>query len=190
MTIIKSNLELVHNTIEEIWLNEISSDYQKSFLLKEDTLKNAFYYHLRRILSNRFLEQNNLAIFTEFYIPELKQRVDLVVVKIDPVKAEEGYLGDAVKSIIAIVEMKYKGSGATDEVFEKDVEKVLHYSHLYKEDVTKCYVAFIREKYFYADEVTHFLDDNKLDLAKGKLVELLAYWVRDDDTVTWEIIAH
>ena len=190
MTILKDNVDLVHSTIKEVWKNNISSDYEKNFLLKEDTLKNAFYFHLRRKLGEAFLQKNNLAIFTEYYVPELKQRVDLVVVEIDPIKAQSGYLGDAVKSIIAIVEMKYKGNGAADDVFEGDVEKVLNYSQLYTEEITKFYVAFIREKYFYADEVTYFLDEENISKAKGKLIELLAYWIIDNDMVHWEVMEH
>ena len=187
---IMSTAELVHQTIQDIWIDDISSDYQNFFLLKEDTLKNAFYYHLRRRLGDKYLETNNLAIFTEYYVPELKQRVDLVVVEMNPLKAQSGYLGNAVKRIIAIVEMKYKGKAATDLIFEQDVEKVLGYSQLYNEEITKFYVAFIREKYFNADEVTHFLAEEKIKIATGKLVELLAYWIIDDDTVCWDIIEH
>lgn len=183
-------MQNVHHAIKDIWLNDMSADYEKGFLLKEDTMKNAFYYHLRRRLDDDFLERNNLAIFTEFYVATLKQRVDLVVVELDPQKAKSGYLGDAVKSIIAIVEMKYKNHTVADEVFEKDVEKVLAYSQLYREDFTKYYVAFIREQYFSKHDVTHFLPEEKILQATGKLVELLAYWVIEDESVIWEVVEH
>ena len=33
---------IIDETIKEIWMNEISKDYNDRWLLKEDTLKNAF----------------------------------------------------------------------------------------------------------------------------------------------------
>ena len=36
---------VIDETIKEIWVNEIADDYESGWLLKEDTLKNSFYYH-------------------------------------------------------------------------------------------------------------------------------------------------
>ena len=37
----------INNAIKYIWEYDIKQDYNKYYLLKEDTLKNALYFHLR-----------------------------------------------------------------------------------------------------------------------------------------------
>ena len=46
----------IDHTIKEIWLNNIAKDYSNHFLLKEDSLKCCFYYHLRRKLATLLKE--------------------------------------------------------------------------------------------------------------------------------------
>lgn len=179
----------VHQVIKDVWLYDIKNDYNNYFLLKEDTLKNAFYYHLRNRLGDTFIRENNLAIFTEYRI-DTEQKIDLVVVELDTIKAKTSYLGDCVTKVIAVIEIKYKGKYAPDEIFNKDINKVLAYSKMFQDEDSKFYVAFVREKYFRADEVTHFLPDSKKSLAKNKIVEMLAYWVSDDDSTQWVIKEH
>ena len=57
---------IIDKVIKELWISDIAADYEAHRLLKEDCLKNCFYYHLRRRLGDDFLEANNLQIFTEF----------------------------------------------------------------------------------------------------------------------------
>ncbi len=179
----------VHQTIKEVWLCDIKNDYNNYFLLKEDTLKNAIYYHLRNRLGDTFIKENHLAIFTEYKI-DTGQKIDLVVVEIDAIKAKTSYLGDCVKKVIAVIEIKYKGKYASDEIFNKDINKILGYSKVFRDVDSKLYVAFVREKYFSSDNVTYFLPDNKKTLAKNKIVEMLAYWLSDDDSTQWIVKEH
>jgi hypothetical protein len=52
-------LNEINNIIKSIWVNDIKLDYDNGHLLKEDTLKNSLYFHLRTKLSN-ILEENDL----------------------------------------------------------------------------------------------------------------------------------
>ena len=58
-------LKIIDDTIKYVWEYDIKADYQYGWLLKEDTLKNSFYFYLRSKLENLFCE-NNVRIFTEF----------------------------------------------------------------------------------------------------------------------------
>ena len=66
----KEVLDTIHRRIKYIWEEKIKEDYDDGWLLGEDTLKNALYYHMRKELSVLFTE-NNLRIFTEFTDGEL-----------------------------------------------------------------------------------------------------------------------
>ncbi|WP_274307187.1 hypothetical protein [Solibacillus daqui] len=184
----KSIYYKVHSAIKDIWIYDIKDDYENSFLLKEDTLKNAFYFHLRNRLGDSFLRENQLAIFTEYYI-DTKQKIDLVVVRLDVEKAQNEYLGNCIDEVVAVVEMKYKGKYAKDQIFMDDVDKTIAYVNKFKGEATKFFLAFIREKYFAADEVENFLAHYQ-NVPKGKIVELLSYWISDDDSVVWKVIEH
>ncbi|WP_270578858.1 hypothetical protein [Caldibacillus thermoamylovorans] len=52
-------IEKIDSVIKKLWLEDLVIDYAKNFLLKEDSLKNAFYYHLRTRLGRDFLIENN-----------------------------------------------------------------------------------------------------------------------------------
>lgn len=181
----KSIYTKVHQTIMDVWRYDIKSDYNHHFLLKEDTLKNAMYYHIRNRLGDTFIKDNNLAIFTEYYI-DTNQKIDLVVVEIDVDKAKNDYLGNCVEEIIAIVEMKYKGRNVSEKHFINDVEKVLVFTNQFKSMATKFFLAFIREKYFHADEVTNFLSDYE-GYPSGRIVELLSYGSVEKDNMVWKV---
>ncbi|MEQ6391395.1 hypothetical protein RZN22_19220, partial [Bacillaceae bacterium S4-13-58] len=58
--------KVIDRAIKNVWNSNIPRDYQSFYLLKEDSLKNALYYHLRTKLHD-FLETNNIRIFTEFH---------------------------------------------------------------------------------------------------------------------------
>lgn len=78
----------VDSAIKRVWLEDIKEDYLRHSLLKEDSLKNAFYYHLRRRLGDHYLLDNHLRIYTEFYYMGL--RADLVVVKLNENPGQNG----------------------------------------------------------------------------------------------------
>ena len=74
----------IDRTIKEIWLSEIKEDLSNSYILYEDTLKNAFYFHLRNKLGD-LLERNDIRIFTEFHDGGLAGKgvvADIAIVKI------------------------------------------------------------------------------------------------------------
>ena len=51
----------------------------------------------------------------------------MVVVEIDPLKAQNAYLGNCVTKVISVIEMKYKGPYANESIFNNDINKVLSY---------------------------------------------------------------
>lgn len=179
--------QVIKRAILKVWTKDIKSDYHRHLLLKEDTLKNAFYYHLRKRLGDTFLEKNNLAIFTEYFI--VGERIDLVVVEIDPVKAKSNYLGDCVIKTLAVVEMKYKGGNVQDIIFQKDVDKIMNYL-MKDEQETLFYLAFIREVWFQEDEIDYWLNPEQQIVAKDRITELLAYHSIEQEKMLWLAIEH
>ena len=117
----------IDKTIKEIWVSEIARDYSEHYLLKEDCLKNSFYFHLRTKLSD-YLKANNLRIYTEYYISVLGYYADLAIVQINP-ESEETHLKDWVTNVIALFEFKYKGgySKITESVIKSDIIKLKRY---------------------------------------------------------------
>ncbi|WP_146552657.1 hypothetical protein [Rummeliibacillus sp. SL167] len=174
--------EQVNKAICEVWLENLKDDYHNFSLLKEDTMKNSFYFHLRNKLGEDFLNANNLRIFTEYYIDG--ERIDLTVVKIDPIKATTSYLGDCVIEVIAAIEMKYKGYQVKDEIFLADVKKVVSYIEEWESN-THFYVAFIREKYVNLSDAETWLDSYLGKELKGNLTEMYAFWNEETDKMDW-----
>jgi hypothetical protein len=142
----KSALSKIDRVIKEVWANNISKDYHNFHLLKEDTLKNSFYYHIRRKLGTQFLEENAIRIFTEFNGSDLKGSgfyTDIAIVELD--KFNEGYLSENIKSIVAIIELKYGDGYTSDNYFYGDINKVMNYIVNCKVDCLY-YLGFIIEK--------------------------------------------
>lgn len=109
-------------------VQQLQNDYKKLWLLKEDSLKNALYFHLRTVLGE-LLDQNDMRIFTEFTDCEFKHsgyRPDMVIAKIDP-DADVAYWGDAVTECVAIIELKYKTGFAANEEIYSDYDKLKYY---------------------------------------------------------------
>lgn len=166
--------KLIEETIIHTWNNEIKDDYESGWLLKEDTLKNAFYYHLRTKLG-AFLEANDIRIFTEFHdwkfihsgvIP------DIVIAKVNFEK-DCSYWGEAVTECLAVLELKFKSGFTPSRDIYKDYEKLKSY----KDDLgvdCKMYMATIWE---YEDDETAWLSDEP-DWAKGLVTELNASYKR------------
>ena len=179
----------IHRVIKHVWINEIQKDYEDLFLLKEDTLKNAFYHHIRRHLQDDFLRGNNLAIFTEFYLPATKQKVDLAIVEIDKENGKK-HLSDCIVNIISVIEMKHKGYTVNDAVFQKDVDKVIGYTKSIPYADTRYYVAFIREAFFYPDDVGGWLEDSEQAYPPGRITELLSYGCMEADRMIWRVLEH
>ena len=55
-------VKVIDETIKYIWEYDIKNDYQNGWLLREDTLKNAFYHYLRSKLASLFDENMNIVL--------------------------------------------------------------------------------------------------------------------------------
>ena len=162
--------QIVDKTIISVWENEIKNDYKKLWLLKEDSLKNALYFHLRTNLEKIFAE-NNIRIFTEFTDYKFKHsgyRPDMVIAKIDP-DADVAYWGDAVTECIAVIELKYKTGFAANEEIYSDYDKLKYYIDILGVN-SKLYMATIWEC---EDDASSWIRKNAA-WAKGRVTELNA----------------
>ncbi|WP_129727900.1 hypothetical protein [Ectobacillus funiculus] len=179
----------IDRAIKEIWLYNIKQDYKTCHLLKEDTLKNSIYYHLRTKLSAAFLEANRIRIFTEYHYCGF--RADLAIVRLRQDYEETScYLGDNVEQVLAIIEVKYKGHSGT-EPFEQDITKVKTYiDSVNDEHFTQYYLAFIHEYEYYHDVVASWMTDDQKKWARGNVTELCAYYREGQEEMQWDIVAH
>ena len=174
---VKENIaEIIDETIISVWKHEIQNDYKKLWLLKEDSLKNALYFHLRTNLG-KLLDENDIRIFTEFTDGEFKHsgyRPDMVIAKIDP-DADVAYWGDAVTECIAVIELKYKTGFAANEEIYSDYNKLKYYVDTLGVN-SKLYMATIWEC---EDDESAWLQDT--EWAADKVVELNASYKRGSD---------
>ena len=175
----ESIVRIIDKTIKEIWVNEIKNDYEGDYLLKEDSLKNSMYFHLRTKLDT-ILKKYNLRIFPEYSFPELKCRADLVIVQMDT-ESENYYLKERVKNIIAIFELKYVNVSTNDRATEQwilnDIRKFKRYIQKGKMDA-QFYFAVIYENERASSTWMDKRSSN--NWAKGKVTELNALWVSDE----------
>ena len=161
--------------IKHIWTYDIKQDYDKNYLLKEDTLKNALYFHLRNKLYS-ILEKYNLRIYTEFNTDIFRGtgcRPDMIIAQIK--EEPEGFLGDCIDNYVCIIELKYKGSFQGAEDILNDYDKIKHYIEDLKIDCNY-YMATIWEQ---EDKATFWTRKNAA-WAKGKLTELNASYEKDE----------
>lgn len=167
-------IKLIDKTLVDIWKNEIKSDYECGWLLKEDTLKNALYFHLRNKLGTVFA-YNNIRIFTEFTDCEFKgkgYRPDIVISRVN-MNAPSKHRRYDVIECLAVIEIKYKTGFTPHYDIIADYEKLKCYAQ--KLGVTaKLYMATIWE---YEDETTTWERKNAA-WAKGRLTELNASYVK------------
>lgn len=117
----------IDQVIKMVWLKEICEDYGNGRLLREASLQSSLYCHLRSHLED-VLRDNNLFIYPEFYIPELKFRADMAIVQMD--LSASGKLSTRVTDIAAIVELKFEGGTAQDtlDVIKADLQKMKRYA--------------------------------------------------------------
>ena len=166
-------IQAIDEAIISIWKHEIKADYEAGWLLKEDTLKNTLYFHLRNRLGKLF-DENDIRIFTEFTDCEFKQsgyRPDMVIAKVNT-DSDTNYWGDAVTKCLAVIEMKYKtGFTASEEIYA-DFDKLRYYVETLGID-SKLYMATIWE---YEDDETAWAKD--ADWLKGRVTELNASYKR------------
>ena len=172
-----SNLDImqaIDEAITSIWKHEIKADYEDGWLLKEDTLKNALYFHLRSKLGKLF-DENDIRIFTEFTDWTFKHsgyRPDMVIARVNA-DSDESYWGNAVTNCLAVIELKYKtGFTASEEIYA-DYDKLRYYVETLGVD-SKLYMATIWE---YEDDETAWAED--ADWLRGRVTELNASYKRD-----------
>jgi hypothetical protein len=124
------------------------SDYKLNYLLKEDSLKNAFYHHLRNNPGDSFLNNNNIRIYTEYYLDNL-ERTDIAIVRLlleSEFPNYDYHLRDLVKEVLAIIELKHKNGTCGPEPFLRDISKIYRYCRLRKYEQCQCFLGFIYEK--------------------------------------------
>ena len=156
------------------WMNEIKADYEHGWLLKEDTLKNAMYFHLRNKLG-WFFDSNNIRIFTEFTDWKFKSsgyRPDMVIAKVDT-DSDADYWGNTVTECLAVIEFKYKTGFASSESIYADYKKLRYYVENLGLN-SKLYMATIWE---YEDDETPWVEN--ADWLTGRVIELNASYKRN-----------
>lgn len=170
--------------IKSIWLHEIQKDYSERYLLKEDSLKSAFYYHLRSAL-RCLLKKNDLRIFTEFAdagMNRMGYRADLAVVKVP--KYFTGHMGETIKEkdIFAIIEFKYTNARqAGINAGYYDVEKLKQFIQLNKFPNCQYYLGGIYESSFDLSQLWYLDKRQAKHWADGRFTELVACYINDSD---------
>ena len=174
----KEIFETIHRRIKYIWEEKIKEDYTDGWLLKEDTLKNVLYHHLRNELSTVFAE-NNIRVFTEFTDGEFKgskKRPDMVIATVDFDKEDHnGYYGDDIKECLAVIEIKFKNKNSADTIYA-DYDKLEDYINRLNVNA-HLYMATIWEEF---DKPTSWIRKNAA-WAKGKVTELNASYIIGSD---------
>lgn len=165
----------IDTAIRDIWENEIKEDYLNGNIFREDTLKNCIYYHLRKRIG-KFLEKNNLKLYTEYYCPKSKYRADMAIVHVDPwsQENEEHSLMDSFKEIV-LFELKFKEhNNQTEKDVRKDIQKIKNYLNKYP-----CYYYFI-VIYEGEDDTIFWMNQEDLAWTKNFVTELAAGYVNGE----------
>lgn len=181
-------LSEIQRNVKEIWKKDIRNDYMNGRLLKEDTLKNSFYFHLRRRMDDMF-KAANVVVFTEFRLKGLNQIADIAIVKIDswnPGESEKN-LEDSVIDIIAVFELKYKSySKQIEEAIYHDRDKIHQYVESYKYKYPNCRYYYV---ILYEELVDPFfwMDAEDRSWAQGRVTELASGYVDKESEMIFDI---
>lgn len=168
----------IDRVIKACWKEDIPRDYMEEYLLREDSLKCALYYHLRQKLDT-LLRENSLRIYAEYYMKELKYRADLAIVHIDE-NLDYSWLGEAVVEVVAIFELKYTGGEdeATLRWIKNDLWKFKDYMRVPGLKNCQFYFATIFET---ECRSLAWLDARSTNnWAKGRVTELDSGIMRDE----------
>lgn len=171
-------LKEIDRTVKQCWITNIVKDYKDEYLFREDALKCALYYHLRRKL-DRILRENSLRIYPEYKFDKINYRADLVIAQIDENK-DYSWLGEAVSDVVAIFELKFTGGkdSATRNWIKNDLWKFKNYMNY--EGLKSCqfYFASIYESEW---PRLNWLDARSTNhWAKGRVTELNAGLINDE----------
>jgi hypothetical protein len=167
-------IQYIDKSIKEIWTNEICEDYTSHSILKEDSLKNALYHHLRARLDG--YKKDNIRIFTEFSDNLLKGtgvRADVAIVKLKD-KLEMPYLGDDIEEIISLIELKFNGDRCQPYQVMSDIDKAKKYIKELKMDNCQFYLGFLHECSYPIKEIKWLDKRASSTWAKGRVTELTA----------------
>ena len=179
-------MQIIDEAIRSIWVNEIRNDYENRRLLKEDTLKNALYFHLRNRIG-WLCDECDLRIFTEFTDDKFSgtgRIPDMVIARMDMEK-DVRYWGEAVTECLAVIEIKYKGNFGGSKDISADYDKLRYYIEKLNVE-SKLYMATIWE--CEDDPTTWIPEDAKW--AKGKVTELNASLTWGDQDSQFYVHVH
>lgn len=173
---------VIHNAIKHIWQNNLKEDYEKGWLWREDSLKNAFYFHLRNTLGKEFFETNGLRIVTELNLDDYYYRVDLAVVRVD----DEYELQQ--NEPIALVEFKFKNSSCAPEIITSDIKK---FQQLCKDPAFASayfYLAILHEEHYSRNDAS-WLDGRQWRWARSYLTELSGFFDLETDELVMTVVS-
>lgn len=137
-------IKQIDYAIKSAWLEGVSKDYSRAKLLKEDTLKNSLYFHIRKRIDN-LCDMYNLRVYTEYNESTLKannMRADIAIVELD-LESGTGYLGDRVKKVLAIIELKY---GTSTGYMSQDINKLKKYKTISELEGCQYYLGTLNEE--------------------------------------------
>ena len=163
-------MQIIDKAIKSVWVNEIQSDYNANWIMNEDGMKTALYFHMRKRLESILME-NNLRIFTEFKDAEFQgsqYRPDMVIAHVD-MNSDADYWRQAVTNCVAVIELKFKSRFLDKEAIYADYDKLREYIDKLKIE-GKLYMATVWEC---EDDQTTWIRKNAA-WAKGKVTELNA----------------
>lgn len=172
----KSVQKQIDATIKEIWSKNIPKDYKEDYLINEDCLKMALCYHMRRKMAT-LLKENNLRIYTEKYLPELKKKPDIIIAEVKN-EYKESNLYDSIhpENVVALIELKFQSdtTQSTADWIKEDIKKLKEYAG-YQTLICPLYFAIIYE----VDcEWLHWFDKRSTNnWAAGRVTELDAGWI-------------
>lgn len=125
----KSVRSKLDRTIKDIWLTDICREFGQHRFIVEADIQCSFYHHLRQRLDPLFAE-NNLYLYSEFYVPgRRKQYIDLAVFEMD--MRLPGPWRDRRTAAAAIIELKYGGG---DDWVTSDFPKMKGYMDRFGRD--------------------------------------------------------
>lgn len=151
-------------------------------------MKCALYFYLRSELGDGWLNRYRIRIYSEFHLEDQK-RADLALVKVAPqYDRKYSFLGDCIEEVLAIIELKYKGSCVDNNVFYNDVFKLKEYAKAYPH--TQLYAGFIQESLYNNSNCSWFDGRQTNKWAKGRVTELLGYWDESTEDFTVKINAY
>lgn len=137
-------IKQIDYAIKTAWLEDVSKDYSSAKLLKEDTLKNSLYFHIRKRIDT-LCDIYNLRIYTEYNESTLKankMRADIAIVELD-LESSAGYLGDKVKKVLAIIELKH---GSSIGYMSQDIHKLKKYKTIPELEGCQYYLGTLNEE--------------------------------------------